>query len=179
MLKTIDMLPKRKQIRLRNHDYSGGLYFITACTHNKIHFFGEINNCKMQLSSIGEKLIGILDRFNNPDSEFVIWSHCVMPNHFHALIEINNSEPQNDNLVCPTTRGDKRTRLSVFVGEIKAIITKYARNNGCLDFKWQSKYNDHIVRDIHECNLITEYIENNVYRWGNDTLYSPIGLIHR
>lgn len=27
------------------HDYNGGLYFVTVCTKNRKHFFGEITNC--------------------------------------------------------------------------------------------------------------------------------------
>ena len=36
-------LPKRKNIRLKNYDYSKeGMYFITICTKNRIKLFGEI-----------------------------------------------------------------------------------------------------------------------------------------
>jgi hypothetical protein len=34
-------------------DYSNGAYFITVCTNNKNHYFGEINNGVMELSKIG------------------------------------------------------------------------------------------------------------------------------
>ncbi len=40
--------------RLINWDYgSEGMYFITICTKNREHFFGEIRNGEMQLSEIG------------------------------------------------------------------------------------------------------------------------------
>lgn len=51
----------RKSPRASFHNYSGGIYFITICTNNKIHYFGEITNGKMQLSDIGifaQKSIG-------------------------------------------------------------------------------------------------------------------------
>jgi len=33
----------RKSIRLKNYDYSqAGFYFITICTQNRLHLFGEI-----------------------------------------------------------------------------------------------------------------------------------------
>lgn len=36
-------LPKRKQTRLKDYDYSqNGYYFITICTHNRQNLFGEI-----------------------------------------------------------------------------------------------------------------------------------------
>lgn len=173
------MLPQRKHIRFRQHDYSGGLYFITACTHNKVLFFGEINQGEMNHSPIGAKLSDILLKMNNPDEEYIVWKFCIMPNHFHALIEINNSNLKSDGNVTKTTIGTKRTRLSVFIGELKAKITQFAKSNGYRDFKWQPKYYDRIVRSVYECNMISEYIENNQYRWENDELYSPIGLIHR
>ncbi len=40
--------------RLQNWDYSwDGIHFITICTKNSKHYFGEIENGKMQLSNIG------------------------------------------------------------------------------------------------------------------------------
>ena len=53
-------LPKRKNIRLENYDYSqGGGYFVTICTYNRSHFFGEIKG-----NVVGAALCG---RPNEPD----------------------------------------------------------------------------------------------------------------
>ena len=39
----MDELPKRKNNRLKDYNYSrNGAYFITICTHNKVHLFGQI-----------------------------------------------------------------------------------------------------------------------------------------
>ncbi|MEG1845892.1 MAG: hypothetical protein RR239_03220, partial [Oscillospiraceae bacterium] len=36
-------LPDRKNIRLKNYDYSqNNVYFVTVCTHNRMHLFSEI-----------------------------------------------------------------------------------------------------------------------------------------
>ena len=44
----------RKNIRWRDWDYRwDGAYFITICTKDRKHFFGEIKNKKMILSNIG------------------------------------------------------------------------------------------------------------------------------
>jgi hypothetical protein len=41
--------------RLQKWDYgSNAAYFITICTQNREHYFGEIENNKMQLSEIGK-----------------------------------------------------------------------------------------------------------------------------
>ena len=40
--------------RLQNWDYgSPGLYFITVCTKNREHFFGEIESDRMILNELG------------------------------------------------------------------------------------------------------------------------------
>ncbi len=39
-----EKLPKRKDIRLKNYDYSEpGAYFITICTKNKENYYGTTN----------------------------------------------------------------------------------------------------------------------------------------
>ncbi len=36
-------LPKRKNIRLKDYDYSqNNIYYVTICTHNRAKLFGEI-----------------------------------------------------------------------------------------------------------------------------------------
>ena len=69
-------------------------YFITICTKNREHYFGEIINEKMQFSEIGKqveiqwtKTLDIRPDMNLQFGEFV-----VMPNHFHAIIGIGENE---------------------------------------------------------------------------------------
>ncbi len=40
--------------RAQWHDYNGGAYFITICTHQHRHYFGEILDGKMRLTQVGE-----------------------------------------------------------------------------------------------------------------------------
>ncbi|MFA6897433.1 MAG: transposase [Patescibacteria group bacterium] len=85
--------------RLREFDYStDGYYFVTICSKNHRHYFGEIVDGKMQLSEAG-KLAGkywaeIPDHFTfaKPD-EFV-----VMPNHIHGIIIIDYSNCRDADL---------------------------------------------------------------------------------
>ena len=85
-------LPKRKQIRLKEYDYTqNGYYFITVCTHNRQNLFGEI---------VGATLRG---RPNNPDKmiekwllklenkfdDVKIWVYMIMPDHLELLIHYN------------------------------------------------------------------------------------------
>lgn len=79
----------RRSIRLKGYDYSqAGLYFITICVQNRACLFGEIANKKMILNDAGKMIenewLKLPERFNNIElHEFV-----VMPNHFHAILEI-------------------------------------------------------------------------------------------
>jgi putative transposase len=78
--------------RLAIWDYSHpGFYFITICTKNRNHFFGEIKKDEMYLNEIGiiadKCWAEIPGHFHNTTlGEFV-----VMPNHIHGIIIIDGS----------------------------------------------------------------------------------------
>ena len=81
--------------RLQNWDYRwAGLYFITICTENREHFFGEITDRKMTLSEIGEIVeCEWLKTFEmRPDMNLWMGEYVVMPNHFHAIIGIGENK---------------------------------------------------------------------------------------
>ena len=51
-------LPKRKNLRLENYNYSGtGCYFITVCTQNKAHLFGRYNVATIHESPLQRSLL--------------------------------------------------------------------------------------------------------------------------
>ncbi len=62
--------------------------------------------------------------------------------------------------------------LSVVLGGLKRAVTHYANEN-TLDFSWQPRFHDHIVRDTPDMNRIADYIENNVANWKDDEFYTP------
>jgi REP element-mobilizing transposase RayT len=62
--------------------------------------------------------------------------------------------------------------LSVVIGGLKRAVTHYANKN-TLDFAWQPRFHDHIIRDNSEMNRIADYIENNVANWVDDEFYTP------
>lgn len=78
--------------RLQNWDYgSNGAYFITICTKEMQHFFGEVADRKIILNSVGELAeeywIEILKEF--PYVEF--GNFQIMPNHMHGILIIDKS----------------------------------------------------------------------------------------
>ena len=88
-----DTYPRRKSPRADFHDYSCGDYFVTICTNDKRHYFGEVDNGEMRLSAIGEfvdaELAGLSSHY--PYSDVLMW--VVMPNHF-MLLSILTTKPR-------------------------------------------------------------------------------------
>lgn len=80
----------RRSIRLKGYDYSAdGLYFITICTKDKNHYFGRVINGKMALNERGQIVNNEwLNTINIRQGEVILHEYIVMPNHFHAIIEI-------------------------------------------------------------------------------------------
>lgn len=80
----------RRSIRLKGYDYSrSGLYFITLCVVDRICVFGDIVDGKMQLNDIGRLVEEEwLNTINIRKGDVRLHNYVVMPNHFHAIIEI-------------------------------------------------------------------------------------------
>jgi REP element-mobilizing transposase RayT len=159
-------------IRYRGFDYSlPGKYFITVKTKNRIHYFGEIIYGDMHLSELGEylkneweKTPGIRQDMNIILDEFVI-----MPDHFHAIIEIGRNQYNcGHTMHCVSTTNDdysnrfapQSKNLASIVRGIKSSVTTYARKMK-IDFEWQSRYYDHIIRTNIELIRIRKYIREN------------------
>ena len=169
------------------HDYDGGSYFITICTKDREHFFGEIVDGEMVLSEIG---IYADEQFKNvpshyPYAEIPLWT--IMPNHLHAIVIISAGRDGVHTVSTTETScrwlsdtvnetmqeiSHRKGPLSVVVGCLKRAITHYTNQNA-LDFAWQTRFYDHIVRDIPEMNRVATYIENNVANWVDDEFYTP------
>lgn len=51
-----ERMKNRKNIRLQKYDYSQeGYYFVTICTNNREHLFGELDNGEMELNDEGKR----------------------------------------------------------------------------------------------------------------------------
>ena len=153
-------LPQRKSPRLKDYDYSlSGAYFVTICTHNKKHYFGDITDAKMELNDVGQvasKRWAMIPEFHPSVqlSDFVI-----MPNHMHGILFLLDT-------------GDQQPNLSNIVGGYKSGVSRIVRQE--LEFKpslWQTRFHDHIIRNEADLNRIREYVQTNPARWETDTFY--------
>jgi putative transposase len=95
--------------RLQNWDYaSNGMYFVTLCTKNREHYFGQIikpeienRHFKMKLSEIGKivETEWLKTPEMRPDMNLKLDEYQVMPNHFHAILIIGENEFNKKELI--------------------------------------------------------------------------------
>jgi len=80
---------ERRSIRLKNYDHTQpGAYFVTICTLNRIHLFGEIIDGEMWLNPAGEMGKTIWHEIPLQYPYVEIDAFVIMPNHIHGIISI-------------------------------------------------------------------------------------------
>jgi REP element-mobilizing transposase RayT len=161
----------RQSYRLRGHDYSQvGEYFVTLCTKDREHLFGEITNGVVQLTKAGEIAIACWKEIPLHFTNIELDEFIVMPNHIHGILSITETLRRDVQLNIPTDDyfsriSPKRGSLAVVVRTYKAAVTTICRKNGIGEFAWQRGYYDHIIRDNDSLDRIRAYIIRNPQRW--------------
>ena len=97
----------RWSIRLKGYDYSlAGAYFVTICTQNRLCLFGNIAENQMRLNDAGEIVANEWMKTAEIRNEIELDEWVVMPNHFHGIVVITNSENMTH------CRGDRQVALT-------------------------------------------------------------------
>ena len=169
-------LPKRKNIRLKNYDYSSpGAYFVTICTENRRNYFwnGTLNpqafewrsvgaNCvrpqNLPLSDIGNAVLDELEKWHKTYDTVELCSYVIMPNHLHIMVFISADEygrPQ----VAPT--------VSRMVKQFKGAVTKKIGRP-----IWQKSFVEYVIRNKQDFETKSKYICENPIQWYYDELYT-------
>ncbi len=173
----------RKSVRLQSWDYGwNASYFVTICTKNRMHYFGEIENGEMILSAIGTMAYTYWNEIPEHFPFVKLDGFVVMPNHVHGIIIIDkpNVECNGDHVgtvgtqnfasLPPTSTepknqfGPQSKNLASIIRGFKIGVTKNARNISP-DFAWQSRFHDHIIRDEASHQRIKQYIIDNPKKW--------------
>ena len=128
--------------RLKDWDYgSNAAYFITICTKNKEHFFGEIQDDEMILNNFGliVKQEWLQTPIIRPDMNLTLDEFVVMPNHFHGIICIGENEfnttYDRDGMHPVSTEwkinqfGPQSKNLGATIGGFKSSVTKQIKKN--------------------------------------------------
>lgn len=153
-----EKLPQRKQIRLKEYDYSTeGYYFITICTKNRLELLGKIYNicrdgnmpsAKIKLTNAGVIVEKYIKQISNVYNYAIIDEYVIMPNHIHLILVLEKNLGKN---------------ISTIIGQFKRNVS--------LELKysiWQKHFYEHIIRNEKEYYKIKEYIVNNIAKWEED-----------
>lgn len=151
----------RKSNRLPRYDYSqDGYYFVTVCTHNRIEWFGKIENDQMILNECGQIVEKQWVWLSEQYSYVKLDEFAVMPNHLHGILIIvggGRDRPLQ-----------KIKSLSELIGAFKTTSSKLIHMAGLKDFHWQKSFYDHVIRNEKELMEIREYVLNNPKKWDMD-----------
>lgn len=161
-------MPRRKQIRLQNYDYSTpGAYFVTICTHERRCILSEIavgaaisRPPEVWLTPYGEIVDLAIRNIPSAYPNVSVDHSVIMPNHVHLILRIHPVE-SGRMISAPT--------LSTIVGQMKRWASKQA--NTAL---WQKSYHEHVIRSEDDYLQIWEYIENNPAKWAEDRYYAQL-----
>jgi hypothetical protein len=76
-------------------------YFITICTKDRAHFFGEVVDGKMVLSPVGIIADVLWHEIKNHAKNMTLGQFVVMPNHIHGILILDGNGGnvgENDNI---------------------------------------------------------------------------------
>ncbi len=83
---------RNESARAQWWDYGNeGAYFITICTKNREHFFGEIINGIMHLSHLGVLADAFWHEIPHHSPNVKLGAFVVMPNHIHGILILNGN----------------------------------------------------------------------------------------
>lgn len=172
---------ERRSIRLKNYDYhQPNAYFVTICTLNRFHLFGEINDGEMWLSSVGEMINTIWFEIPIYYPNVDIDAFVIMPNHIHGIIILlenhtvgavpcDRPKPGQPQGVAPTLS------LPEVLHRFKSLTTKRyidgVKYSGWPPFPgrlWQRNYWEHVIRNRRTLEAVRRYIMHNPMRWDMD-----------
>jgi REP element-mobilizing transposase RayT len=87
----------RRSIRLKGYDYTAlGAYFVTICTQDRVHMFGEVVDGDMRLNPYGRVVDTYWSRVPRHFPHVTLDAWVVMPNHVHGIIVINDAPSRVD-----------------------------------------------------------------------------------
>jgi len=96
--------------------------------------------------------------------------HCVSANNDpdpdpdpdpESIFNLNFHDPPPPNKFGPQSKN-----LASIIRGIKSSVTTKAKISGNINFGWQSRFHDHIIRNSTEFYRIRNYIINNPANWG-------------
>lgn len=169
-------LPKRKNTRLKNYDYStAGAYFITICVHERRCLLSDIvganhDSPENKLTPCGNVVKEMIEqlpaRFGIEISKYII-----MPNHIHLIIVI---PCDNGRAIHESPLRYSRSLISKAIGYLKMNSSKKIHQLHYEGKIWQRSFHDHIIRGDEDYGKIWEYVDTNAMKWEEDCFYEKV-----
>lgn len=172
-----------KSTRIPSWDYgSDGYYFVTICTKDKVCYFGDVVDGEMRLSKIGWIVATEWQKTPEIRPGVFLDFWIIMPNHIHGIIIIQNeniietpivetpslASLRND-IPYKNEFGPQNRNLSSIIRGFKSSVTKQIRiKYPNLNFQWQERFYDRIIRDERALDRIRTYISSNPSKWQED-----------
>ncbi|MBE9011307.1 hypothetical protein IQ250_13930 [Pseudanabaenaceae cyanobacterium LEGE 13415] len=136
----------------------------------------------MQYSAIGEIIADEWQRTAIVRPYVVLDEWVVMPNHFHAIVGIQNpvfdqfsrfpDDVETTQRVVSTGVSRLQPKsLGAIVGQFKSMCTKRIWAMDYHEFAWQSRFYDRIIPDRFAFDRIRQYIKTNPERWKTDKFF--------
>ena len=175
----------RKHIRLPDHDYTQGTYFVTLCTRFREQVFGRIAGtgptARIDLNDVGRIVEGCWRAIPHHFPHVRLDETQIMPDHLHAILILDgrsvNSTAGATRWVAATDavgpidggpNGPQRGSLGAVIGAFKSETTKRVnRMNATMGKRlWQPNYYERAIR-AHggEHGRIAQYIAENPENW--------------
>ena len=131
-----ETVTRKNSLRLKDFDYSNErVYFVTIVVKTRRKLFYKEEFARQVIDCI----LGLRDSI-----KFNLYGYCLMPDHFHGLIGIGESE----------------VKLGRIIGAFKSLTTRIYWNYG--DGKlWQRGYHDHIIRNEEDFFDCLKYTKEN------------------
>ena len=107
--------------------------------------------------------------FNSSEADIPFASGFDIP--FMELISESDTQfisALENNMIRNNTFGPQSKNLGSIMRGFKSAVKMYALDHN-IEFGWQPRFYDHIIRNDDEYARIANYIRNNVDNWGKDT----------
>ncbi|MFS0513654.1 transposase [Nostoc sp. UIC 10607] len=153
-------------------------YFVTICTDDKKCFFGEVVQGEMQRSPIGEIAHKLWCEIPNHFSNCQMYSFCVMPNHIHGILVINqireedvmNPRTQEEDAMNPQTQEEDAmnrvsTRGDIQRGGVTGLFNPMLSKNSLSKIiRWYKGRCTFEINQIYESFGWQERFHDNIIR---------------
>ena len=187
-------LRKRKSHRLPEYDYGKyGYYFVTICTNHRIPLLSKITPVGSDApvvpqfdaavipeslivpTSLGNKVVESFKKIETLNENVKIDKFVLMPNHIHAIIIIENTDPiETIEKQYAFQISERRGRRSLqgLIKDFKSVTTRYYKKTfGTNESLWQESFYDEVIKSYQQYESVWNYINENPLKWNNDDYF--------